>query len=210
MKMRTVIFSIISSVMVLLPLETGAGERFARITASLEWGSTLRLVRHDIHCFRSYFGYLVPEDDFSVNPFLNGEILGSVGVDLGKYVNISLYGGYEGIDRGCQGFPISLRTTVTPIILQSGAVILNAGGGVMIPQRTARTSPVPIALGGIGYRFFINRILTVDLLLGYRFASMAPVLTDPDTAKPVPQERILRNDRYLHGLNLSIALHFRP
>ncbi len=133
----------------------------------------------------------------------NGIVLGHFGVNAGKHLNFSVYGGYGSIAREEQIFPLSLRATwlfgKDPL---SSRWLCFLDGGVAI-RSSAETGGIG-KIGG-GYRISLSRSVKLDLMFSYQLVYSEITIADSNGVT-VTENRMRRNDNYLNSINLAIGI----
>lgn len=170
------------------------------VTYGLEW-SYISTFNNTYH--RNYLsgdGYR--EDIFKVSWAYktNAQVLANVGVNAGRKLNVSLYGGYSGVYE-VKLFPLSLRCTyyITGDIAYPHWFAYLDGGYGFCTNESVRAK---IGKLGCGYRIPLSRSVKLDFLLSYQ-GVWAHI---PFTDNGVEISDIRRNECFISSINLGIAI----
>ncbi len=173
-------------------------------TYGVEWSysATFGNIRH--HNYTSPTGR-VDVRGMSLKFVNNGFALGHVGLNCGRHLNMSVYGGYGSIYTDTRVFPLSLRGTW--LFGDSSAMarrwLAYLDGGCLF--REGGGDPGAIAKLGGGYRISLSRTTKLDLMVAYQFAYSDLTIYD-DYGYEVPESRIRCNNNFLNSINLSIGI----
>lgn len=146
-------------------------------------------------------GYRVNEEDNSPKYNTNAQVLAGAGVNIGRHFNLSLYSGYQGINRKQALIPVLLRPSV--LLGQPGdkgrwLVFIDGGPGFRASSHADRVAVISHA--GFGYRIATTKRTSLDILGSIHSTVWHPWFFD-DTVKEVR-----RNNEVLSGINLGVAV----
>ena len=198
--MRKVLFSII------LILVTSSITRAGNFTYGVEWGGSFSAIRYHDYNYLIESGYRMNDSSLSFGGKVNGVFWANVGYLIANRFQISLYSGYEGIDRNVRVVPIVLRGAFFNKGYHSDGLFAFAGGGVGITDVERRS----VILGriGAGYRIVLSKATCLDFMISANMSIRNPDLLDPDSHMPIADYRISVNNLCLGKLGLSMALSF--
>lgn len=178
------------------------GERARRFTYGFEWAYSAMFLRIKHHNYILSTGR-VDDRSCCLDYINNGLALAHVGLNCGKHLNMSIYGGYGSIYYEERAFPLTLRGTwffgQEP---SSSRWFMLLDGGCAF--RNGSTTAALGKLGG-GYRVSLTRSVKLDFALAYQFTYAELEMYD-DEGNLLSSGRIRRNDNYLNSVNLSIGI----
>lgn len=178
-----------------------------KVSAAVEWGAGMTFADYHVYNYLLEGGYRMNGSELYFGGKLNAYLQGSIGYAILPDWTLSLSAGYEGIDRQYRVYPITMRAThnFRPVGEDGWTIYVESGAGFWGPSDIAA---VLGRLGG-GYRIALSERTSLDLLLSYRLSMRNPDLFDPDSTRPILDERIVLNQLYSSKLTLSIAISFR-
>ncbi len=178
------------------------GESPRRFTYGIEWTYSAMIAEIVHHNYTSPTGR-VDTKGLSMNYINNGFALAHIGLNCGKHLNLSVFGGIGSIYKYERAFPLTLRGTwffgQEPSASRWFALL---DGGCAF--RNGSDTAVLGKTGG-GYRVSLSRSVKLDFSLAYQFTYASLTINDED-GNEVPQSRIRRNDNYLNSINFSIGI----
>lgn len=205
-KLVLILMSFTLAIQVCLAEDTGRNP-FPRVTYGLEWGYTSTLYSYTHLNYRTEVGYRMDIKDGRFHYTPNGELLASVGYNLNGNMNLSFITGYAGLDEGCRVVPLSLRGTYYIGECTHDRFFTFLDGGIGIDEHL--DGPLSwTGKAGAGYRVHLSRSINLDFLLDIRIVKTSPDIKDPDSGVNLPDGYILRHNRRLDALTLSMALYF--
>lgn len=191
---------------------TSARAQSTRITYGAEWGFVPAL-------FNSHhFNYIANEgyrfDDSNSGPCFmpSGEILAVLGLDLGRYADISIKSGLLGISSGNRIIPVELDASVFLRGNASDGLFFYGGAGMGVhshKETVPDLKPCIFSRIGTGHRIVLDRYVSVDFKAGISAAFDHVNIIEADTGTYVPGHNIRRNSAGYYALNISIALNFK-
>lgn len=193
-------------IIIFISLFTFSFARAGDFTYGIEWGGSVAVAEYHDYNYLIESGYRMDDASFSFGGKVNAFFLVNAGYVFAERFQVSLYSGYEGVDKNVRVVPIVLRGTFFNNGYKSDGFLAYAGGGVGITDVERRS----VVLGrlGAGYRFVISKATCMDILFSANLAIRNPDLLDPDSNLPIAENRITVNNLCLGKLGLSIALSF--
>jgi len=182
--------------------EKAEKEKQTLLTYGVEIDYTAQFHVYSHFNYISESGYRVNHVDTDFSYLTNAQILGHIGMNLGKHTNLAVYGGYMGVTRHQKMFPLCLRATV--LFGQpedKGRGLMFASGGVGFKGSSQIIGIAQLAKLGGGYRFGLTRNVKLDVL-----CSLQEVLWHPNFF--AESLDIRRSNEICLGLNLGTALVF--
>lgn len=198
--MRKVLLSIV------LIMITSSITRAGDFTYGVEWGGSFSVAEYHDYNYLIESGYRMNDSSFAFGGKVNGFFLANVGYLIAERFQVSLYSGYEGVDRNVRVVPIVLRGAFFNKGYHSDGIFAYVGGGVGITDIERRS----VILGrlGTGYRIVLSKATSLDFIISANLSIRNPDLLDPDSHMPIADNRISVNNLYLGKLGLSMALSF--
>ena len=194
-------------VLLLILLSMPARAAWPRFSFGLEWGYTATFLKTSQHNYICSEGYRIIENPVSWRYFSNGSVLVNAGADIGKYINLSVYSGLQGVYSKRWVVPAMLRIRWCPAGLASDGFLFMAGSGATFPTKVLRETGMESQLG-VGYRLALIKGLSVDILFSYNFTLDSENIVDPDTRTYVRRSLMTTNSTEYQAVNLSVALNF--
>lgn len=189
--------------LILFTYSTAVGKGF---TYGIEWGGSFSVIDCHNYNYLIESGYRMNSTDISYGGKVNALFLANIGYVFADRFQVSLYSGYEGVDRNVRVVPILLRGTFFNNGVKSDGLLAYFGGGVGITDIEPRS--IILSRGGVGYRFVLSKATSLDLILSAGISIRNPDLFDPDSHMPIADNRITVNNLYVGKLGLSMALSF--
>lgn len=147
-------------------------------------------------------GYREDFRDYSFSYNTNGQVLAHFGFNAFENLNVSLYGGYQGISRKQRIFPIMMRATVLfGKHDDPGRWFSFIGGGIGLKGSKKMFGNAILADTGFGYRLNLTREIKLDLQLG-----LTGTYWHPNTFSESIDVR--RSNEVLLGTKLGVGLCF--
>ncbi len=184
--------------------DSGHRRAWPLFTFGLEWGYSANVNQAYHHNYTSAVGRVDLKSNFMCLRSY-GYIMAHGGINCGRHLNLSLYGGYEGIRDGQAVWPVSIRGTWLfgrePSAPSRWLAFLDGGWAISNSDYNAGA----IGRAGAGYRLSLSRSVKLDLMLSYEFAYAETDIFD-ESGAAVLRDRIRRNDNYFSSINLSLGI----
>jgi len=176
-----------------------------KVTFGCEWGMGVSYAKYHVFNYLYESGRRHQGSTLETGRRMNANFMAHVGYDLSRRVNLSLYTGHEGISDEMTVIPVTLRATVFPTGSEKDGMLVYLDAGAGLDESSFHAL---LGRAGIGYRLALTEVTNLDFILSYRLALTRPELLDPDSRRPIAENRIARNDLFLNKITFSIGLNF--
>jgi len=174
----------------------------------VEWGYSLSVYKYyHFNYIEATDGYRVDDEGSSSSWLINAYGVGMVGVDLSRYLNLSLNIGLTGIYRGRNVYSASIRGSWYFSNVNSSGFFIYSDGGLGISEAFDEDFCALMHIGG-GYRISLSRRSDLDLSLSFRSALDHPEIWDEWEGKYVEKRNIRRNNALYYALCFGIGISF--
>lgn len=173
----------------------------------LQWGISGNSYNSDISTYITDVQSLVQLK--TINPFfhINGEIMASVGIDIGRRFNLEVAAGYAGIRKNLRFFPIEINGKYFTRKGQGSGSYFQIGGGWGLCENPNHRYAC-YSRGGYGYRIDVGNGLAMDIKALMQVSYSHPDVYDKYTGEIVPFSNLRQSDSISLNTLVCLALIF--
>lgn len=172
---------LIIMLMVLSPIVLCADGRNERVKWGVEWGAQMPAFNSLKCAYLAEDGYLVEYSKRKFRTHTNGSLSAFIGYDIRRNVNLSLYGGYTGLDMNARGVGVSVRASGYFKEHSLGSYSKLFGeAGISIERKKPLSHFYRI---GYGYRLRLSDLVSLDLNCGIQTSFTHPKFYDSVSRK---------------------------
>ncbi|MBP5381896.1 MAG: hypothetical protein J6Y45_00930 [Bacteroidales bacterium] len=187
-----------------------AGENGGRVLVrwGLDWGYGLDVYKYwNINYSDSQVGDRVIDQDATGEAFPNAYFTAKVGLEVTRWLEVSVFSGLMGISEDRKIIPAALQASYFPFGCASSGPMATVAGGMGFNTDFTLSPSVYGMIGG-GWRFYLNPVWNLDLILRARISKDAPPVWDRDNNTVVTPEYVRKNVVITGALEFGIALTF--
>lgn len=184
------------------------GERRA-LRWGADWGYGLDIYHYwNINYLDTQVGYRVWDQDYEWQARPNAYACLKLGYEVLPWMEVSVFSGIMGISEGRKIIPAGLQIGIAPGGNANAGPVFNISGGAGFKSGGYSPVPAAFAMMGGGWRFRINSVWDMDLLLRTRLCKDSPPVWDKDDGIYITEENVRRNVALTASLEFGIALSF--
>lgn len=202
---------LISATALLIIMSLSAQAQTPLVKYGIELGFLANIYNNTQLNYISAEGYRV--DDSSSGACFIGElnIMGSVGLNVSKCIDLSLWSGYMNRNKNGGSIPLLLRMGYHFKSIDSDGLFAFVDGGVGFHLRKEDEpgrKPAILADAGIGYRFVLTHRSSGDLFFKLKGSFDSRLVPDPDNGGYIPESNIRKNSEFYLAPGIGIIINF--
>ncbi|MCQ2182130.1 MAG: hypothetical protein MJY89_01830 [Bacteroidales bacterium] len=177
----------------------------------IEWGISSNIFCNKQLNYITNDGYRIDGSESGMCFIANGHIMGSVGINASRHIDINLLSGYMGVSNSNRLIPVLLRLGYHFNGVENDGLFcfLDGGSGFHI-LREGEPARRPIAMtdAGMGYRFVLSSRTNVEFLFNVKGTFDTLSVADPNGSGYIPDKNIRKNEAFYLTLNLGVGINF--
>lgn len=198
---------VLLTVSLLLCCPAFAGGRGA-LRLGMDWGYGMGVYRYwNLIYLDSEMGYVVQDQDAEMpaNPYAFYTL--SVGFEPASWMGLSVISGLMGVSESRSLIPLGLQATVLPRGNASAGPVFSMAGGIAFNTDISYPNAA-FGILGAGWRFRLNDVWNMDLLLRTRICRDSPPIWDEENRNYVEKSLIRKNFTLSGSLEFGVAISF--
>lgn len=191
---------------ILISLLAFAFSASARFSASISWGYSPQIIKHEAVCYiPNSIGYRVAEERTRIDFYSNAYLTASVGYDFLKHCSLQFKAGYMGIDYNYQALPLLGEFRYYFKDFRSKGLFLGVEGGFFLHNLTWEDKGTLVGLC-FGHREQLFKDLSLDFHVKIQWANYSPLPVDKyEGVIPRPQVIFSNTDSFMLSIGTAIS-----